>query len=477
MPKDKNQTGNRNGQTNVQELQFVSLKDIKADPKKNPRKKEDEKALAELRASIANQGIIIPLMVYPNNGGYELICGFRRLKVARQLDMKEIPVIIRRDLDDQGIAEIRTLENLQRANLDIIDEAIGFKDMVKKFSWRIEDVADKVGKSERYVAKRLVLLDAPDYVQQALSQGKITIAHAIIIRCIQDKAEQKEMFKRAAQFNWSARELRGHSQKRHINQNTPFDITECRKCRWYGPNQRQLLFDEIGKVAGEQICGNKSCFNQKMQEARDEIAKKYREQGLQVKILDQYASRDYRSPELTKKSKRSLIDPKKCDKCEHRVIEIKECHDGDFGKRDLCTKPKCSNWKVDKTEAARQKKEREYKRQENEKLDQMMVRVREKLTSTDLNHLIIHSYLMNRSKGDPLLNAFIKKYEIDRELLKKADNWRYGEEIYKIMPQIKANKKLPEMVKVLAMLDVRYHHTDLLTKMERPMRKRAKKKG
>lgn len=477
MPKDEKQTGARDRRVSVQELQYVPLKDIKADPKNNPRKKEDEKALAELRASIASQGIVIPLMVYPSNGGHELICGFRRLKAARQLGMLEVPVIIRRDLDDQGVAEIRTLENLQRTDLDIIDEAVGFRDMVRKFGWQRQDVADRVGKSERYVAKRLILLNMPKYVQQALSQGKISIAHVIILHCIQDKAEQREMFKNAANYGWSARELQERSQKRRINKNTPFDITGCKKCPWYGPNQRQLLLDEIGKAAGEQICNNKSCFNQKMQKAREEIVKKYKEQGLQVKVLDQYAQRDYRSQELTKESKRNLVDSKKCVKCEHQVVEINERHDGGFDKRDLCTKPKCSNWKVDKTEAARRKKEREQKREEDEHLDLMMEQVQEKLTPTDLNQLLIHKYLINRSKGDTLLNAFMKRYKINRELLKKADKWRYGEEIYKITPQIKANKKLSEMVKVLVMLDVRYHHPDLLTKMARPGRKRAKKKG
>lgn len=461
-----------------EKLMRIPIERIKADPKTNPRKRfdrEDKIKLDELISSIKSKGVVVPVIVRPDNGKYQLVCGFRRFRAARNLKMSHLLAVVRMDLDDQGVAELQAIENLQREGLDIVDEARGFKDMLKRFGWRIEDIADKVGKSRKYVGKRLVILDAPDYVLEALSTGRITLGHAIALRGIQDEAEQKQAFKDATDFGWSVQQTLNRARERRINTKTPFDVSECKTCRWFGPNQGDLLKDEIGKkAAGDTVCRNKACFTKKLEAAREKVAKKYRDQKMNVEFRDQYSYADHSWIQLTRESRKGLKFPKKCKGCRSHIISIKDEMDGGFSVKEMCQKPKCSNWKVAKGEATRKKAEKEIRRKANEKLDQLMLVVQKKINPNQVSRLIIRKFFGYRSKGDPSIKAFIKRFEIDPEPLKKGRDWEFCDRLLEVVFKMKTDL-YPKMIESLVVLDLRHGDTELLEKIAKPPKPKKKK--
>lgn len=145
-----------------------------------PRKQFAPEALRELADSIREQGIIQPLIVRQRNGQFELIAGERRWRAAQMLGLTEVPVIVR-EADDRAVLEMALIENLQRENLNPLEEAQGYSELIEKFNLRQEDVASKVGKSRAVVANSLRLLKLPPEVQGYLRDGRLSVGHAKVI--------------------------------------------------------------------------------------------------------------------------------------------------------------------------------------------------------------------------------------------------------------------------------------------------------
>src|SRR5262245_33210290 len=155
-----------------------------------PRKEFTAEALQELADSIQAQGIIQPLVVRPRPDGFELIAGERRWRAAQKLGWKEIPAIVR-EADDRAALELALIENLQRENLNPLEEAQGYAELIEKFLLRQEDVAAKVGKSRVAVANALRLLKLPTEVQVFLRDGRLSVGHAKVILGLPGPAEQR----------------------------------------------------------------------------------------------------------------------------------------------------------------------------------------------------------------------------------------------------------------------------------------------
>ena len=145
-----------------------------------PRKEFAPEALQELADSIREQGVIQPLIVRQRNGQFELIAGERRWRAAQMAGLSEVPVIVR-EADDRSVLEMALIENLQRENLNPMEEALGYSELVDRFSLRQEDVATKVGKSRAVVANALRLLKLPPDVQGFVRDGRISVGHAKVI--------------------------------------------------------------------------------------------------------------------------------------------------------------------------------------------------------------------------------------------------------------------------------------------------------
>jgi ParB family chromosome partitioning protein len=155
-----------------------------------PRKSFTAEALQELADSIKAQGIIQPLVVRPRPDGFELIAGERRWRAAQQLGWREIPAIVR-EADDRAALELALIENLQRENLNPLEEAQGYAELIGKFLLRQEDVAAKVGKSRVAVANSLRLLKLPPELQGFLRDGRLSVGHAKVILGLPGQAEQR----------------------------------------------------------------------------------------------------------------------------------------------------------------------------------------------------------------------------------------------------------------------------------------------
>ena len=170
-------------------VQNLALDCIRPSPFQ-PRKEFSAEALQELADSIKSQGVIQPLIVRERNGSFELIAGERRWRAAQLLGLKEVPVIVR-EADDRTVLELALIENLQRENLNPVEEAQGYQQLIEHFELRQEDVAVKVGKSRTLVANSLRLLKLDADVQSYLRNGQLSVGHAKVILGLAGAAEQK----------------------------------------------------------------------------------------------------------------------------------------------------------------------------------------------------------------------------------------------------------------------------------------------
>ncbi len=167
----------------------VSLDQLVPSPLQ-PRKEFVQEQLAELMESIREHGIIQPLIVRRVSGKLELIAGERRFRASRELGLKEVPVIVR-EASDKDVLEMALIENLQREDLNPIEEARAYERLARDFSMRQEDIAQRVGKNRATVANTLRLLDLAAPVQHMLSSGKLSTGHAKVLLTLKDAADQE----------------------------------------------------------------------------------------------------------------------------------------------------------------------------------------------------------------------------------------------------------------------------------------------
>ena len=145
-----------------------------------PRRDFAETELEELASSIRERGVIQPVVVRPDPltpGAYQLVAGERRWRAAQRAQLHEIPVVVR-EIDDRTVLEVALIENVQRADLNPIEEALGYSQLIEKFSHTQEELARIVGKSRPHVTNLMRLLSLPDQVQRMVRQGKLTSGHA-----------------------------------------------------------------------------------------------------------------------------------------------------------------------------------------------------------------------------------------------------------------------------------------------------------
>ena len=157
-------------------VQSIAIARIHANPGQ-PRKHFDEAGLAELAESIAQHGVIQPILVRPSDNGYEIIAGERRWRAAQRAQVHSIPAVVRDD-SDSAAAEIALIENIQRQDLNAIEEAEGYKALIANHGHGQDAAAKLVGKSRSHVANLLRLLDLPALVREMLLRGDLSMGHA-----------------------------------------------------------------------------------------------------------------------------------------------------------------------------------------------------------------------------------------------------------------------------------------------------------
>lgn len=205
----------------------ISVDSIVPNPHQ-PRQKFDEQKLEELASSIRKYGIIQPIVVSRlEDGSYELVAGERRLKASKLAGMEKVPVLVK-DVNEEEKMEIALIENIQRHNLDVIEEARGYKKMQDYFNLTQDEIAKRVGKGRSTVANTLRLLDLPVEIQRAVTESKISEGHARTILAVGDAQKQMALFQlilknelNVRQAEDKAREVSVSSHKRKIKDKDP----------------------------------------------------------------------------------------------------------------------------------------------------------------------------------------------------------------------------------------------------------------
>ena len=183
--------------TDRNDLIQVKLIDIEPN-KEQPRKDFDEKALAELSDSIKEHGLLQPIIVKPlTNGTYRIIAGERRWRASRMAGLDTVPVIIK-DFDEKEVMEVALIENLQREDLNPVEEAMGYRALMDTFGMTQEQVAQRVGKSRSAIANALRLLTLRPQELELLRNGKITAGHARALLAAADALTREQMAEMAA---------------------------------------------------------------------------------------------------------------------------------------------------------------------------------------------------------------------------------------------------------------------------------------
>lgn len=189
----------------------VNIDDIRSNPYQ-PRKSFDIESLNELAKSIKEYGVVQPIIVKKSIKGYELVAGERRTKAAKIAGLKKIPAIIK-EFDDQEMMEIALVENIQREDLNPIDEATSISNIIKLRGYTQEEFANKFGKSRSYVTNILGLLKLPDEVKKLVEKRSLSMSHARVISKIEDEDKAIDLAKKVITDSLSVHELEKLSQE------------------------------------------------------------------------------------------------------------------------------------------------------------------------------------------------------------------------------------------------------------------------
>lgn len=195
------------------ELQKIALREIRPNPFQ-PRRTFNEQDLAELESSLRNNGLLQPITVRPAAGGkgFELVAGERRLRAATRLGWPEIPALVR-DLDDRALLTLALVENLQRADLDPLEEAEGYQRLIAEFELTQQQVAEVVGKDRSTVANMLRLLGLPAAVRRLVQESQITLGHARALLALGDERAIVDLARRIVAEGLTVRDVERHARE------------------------------------------------------------------------------------------------------------------------------------------------------------------------------------------------------------------------------------------------------------------------
>ena len=183
------------------------VKITKVEPNRNqPRKKFDEDALQELSDSIKIHGVLFPILVVNRGDYYEIVAGERRWRAAKMAGLKEVPVIIR-DYTEKEIAEISLIENIQRTDLNPIEEAMAYKSLIEEYNLKQDELAERVSKSRTAITNAMRLLKLADNVQDMIIEDLISAGHARALLSIDNPEEQYELAQRVMDEKLSVRDI------------------------------------------------------------------------------------------------------------------------------------------------------------------------------------------------------------------------------------------------------------------------------
>ena len=240
----------RSDESGAVELNINELEPNRAQPRKN----FSDEAMRELADSIAQHGVLQPLLVRPLlSGGYQIVAGERRWRASRMAGLMTVPALIR-ELTDSEVMQLALIENLQREDLSPLEEANGYQSLMDEFGFTQEEISKTVGKSRPAVTNALRLLNLPEEVRSMLERGEMTAGHARTLLSFKDSAALHDAAKRVAKEGISVRELEKLATKANTEKAEAEKVKTTRRIRYYDEAELALC-DALNRVV--HVAGSK----------------------------------------------------------------------------------------------------------------------------------------------------------------------------------------------------------------------------
>lgn len=233
-------------ETPKEEIVEIKLSELRSNPYQ-PRKNFDERALQELADSIKEHGVFQPIIAKKSIKGYEIIAGERRVKASILAGKETIPAIIR-SFSDQDMMEIALLENLQRENLNALEEALAYKKLLEQLSLTQEKLAIRLGKSRSHITNMLGLLTLPEEVKDLIMQNKITMGHARVLSKLENIEKIKDLANKIVTENLSVRQIEQLSLD-----NTIYQKKNQIKRQTTSNNEYKLIEEDLSEKLGTRV--------------------------------------------------------------------------------------------------------------------------------------------------------------------------------------------------------------------------------
>lgn len=324
--------------TSVIEISLSKIQDSGANPRTSTK---NDAGLEELAQSIKQHGVLQPVLVRTVNGHYELIAGARRIAGSKLAGLETIPAKVI-EADDRTAAALRLVENLQRKDLNAIEEAEGFSRLIKEHEYSAEEVAESSAKSLQYVRQRMKLVDLPDSAKKALRSGSISPAMGLVIARIPDKKQRERASKEIThQDQWrggmTLKEAKNYVEREFMLElsRAPFKTDDeslvpaagsCLNCPKRTGNQADLFAD-----VQKDSCTDAACFNGKKKAHFDRVLADARDKGLRVATGKEAERIDRYDSGYVNLNDRNYDDPKSQtwrkllgDKCPEKTVALIE---------------------------------------------------------------------------------------------------------------------------------------------------------
>lgn len=225
-----------------EKVQEIELKEIQPNPYQ-PRKVFTQEAIEELKDSILQHGVLQPIIVRKNIKGYEIVVGERRFRASKAAKLKTIPAVVR-EFDEQQMMELAILENLQREDLNPIEEAIAYQTLMDRIKLTQDELAKRLGKSRPHIANHIRLLTLPKYLQEYITEGKLAMGHGRALLGLKQKGQLKTLAERTIAEGLNVRQLEKLVQQ--LNENVPRETKRPEKKNVFIKEHENLLKERFG---------------------------------------------------------------------------------------------------------------------------------------------------------------------------------------------------------------------------------------
>ncbi|OAH54262.1 chromosome partitioning protein ParB [Domibacillus aminovorans] len=206
-------------------VQDIFVKDIRPNPHQ-PRKFFNEEAIEELKQSIQSHGIMQPIVLRKSIKGYEIVAGERRYRAAKAAGLAEVPAIVK-ELTEEQMMELALIENLQREDLTVMEEAAAYQMIIDKLNFTQAELAARIGKSRPHIANYVRLLGLPAEIQVFIAKGKLSMGHARALLGVKQKDQQNEIAQKAVYEGWTVRQMEDWIRK--LNENVSRETKPVKK--------------------------------------------------------------------------------------------------------------------------------------------------------------------------------------------------------------------------------------------------------